>query len=136
MAKGTLKMARTEGNAALLGIAFLGVKDIFSADNSSPQTTEINAKHRASTLMKWVNVASIESLGMIFILASATPRGSKRWPIIGGLLGLLVTYAQYLYAKAEGLKSSEPVTEQVGPAGGVTSTTNPAPAQRIRARQW
>jgi len=109
-------MARTETDAAVFGIAFLGVKDIYSADNSSPQTTEINAKHRAPTLMKWVNIAAIESAGLIFVLTLTAPRGHRKFPILGGLLSLMVTYSQYVYAKACGLKSSEPVTEDFGPA--------------------
>lgn len=112
-------MARTESDAIALGVAFLGVKDIFSADNSSPQTTEINAKHRVSTLMKWVNIASVECIGLILVLVSASPPGHKRWPLVGGILGLTVTYSQYLYAKACGLKSMEAPTEtfDTGPRG-------------------
>lgn len=104
-------MARTESDAALLGIAFLGVKDIYSADNSSPQTTELNARKRAPTLMKWVNIAALESAGVIILLTSAAPRGHKRWPLFGGLLALGVTYYQYLYAKRCGLRSVESGTE-------------------------
>lgn len=105
-------MARNETDAALLGIAYLGVKDIYSADNSSPQTTEINAKHRVATLMKWVNIAAVESLSIVLILAAAAPRGHKRWPFFGGMLALIVTYGQYLYAKACGVKATDqPVTE-------------------------
>lgn len=104
-------MARNETDAALLGIAFLGVKDIYSADNSSPQTTEINARHRVSTLMKWVNIAAVESIGVVLILTAAAPRGHKRWPFVGGMLALVVTYGQYLYAKMCGMMSDEPPTE-------------------------
>ena len=105
---------RTETDAALLGIAYLGVKDIYSADNSSPQTTEINAKHRVATLMKWVNIAAAESAAIVLILSAAAPRGHKKWPFFGGALALVVTYGQYLYAKACGVKSSGPVTEDFG----------------------
>lgn len=104
-------MATTETDAAVLGIAYLGVKDIYSADNSSPQTTEINAKHRAPTLMKWVNIAAVESAFVVLLLTLASPRGHKRFPFLGGVLALVVTYAQYIYAKAEGLRSMEEVTE-------------------------
>ena len=76
---------RTEADAALLGIAFLGVKDIYSADNSSPQTTELNAKKRAPTLMKWVNIAAVESAGVVVLLTAAAPPGHKRWPLFGGV---------------------------------------------------
>lgn len=104
-------MARNETDAALLGIAYLGVKDIYSADNSSPQTTEINAKHRLASLMKWVNIAAIESLGIVLLLSAAAPKGHKRWPFLGGVLALVITYAQYLYAKACGMVSNEMPTE-------------------------
>lgn len=101
----------TETDAVALGVAYLGVKDIYSADNSSPQTTEINAKHRATTLMKWVNIAAAESIAVVAVLMSASPRGHKKYPFIGGLLALIVTYGQYVYAKGCGVKSQEPVTE-------------------------
>lgn len=104
---------RTEGDAALFGIAYLGVKDIYSADNSSPQTTEINARHRASTLMKWVNVAAVESAVVIWLLSLTAPRGHRRFPLLGGMLALFVTYGQYLYAKAEGIaKAGEAVVTE------------------------
>lgn len=111
-------MARNETDAALLGIAYLGVKDIYSADNSSPQTTEINAKHRVATLMKWVNIAAAESLSIVLILAAAAPRGHKRWPFFGGILALIVTYGQYLYAKSCGVNSAEAPTEDFSPSPG------------------
>jgi hypothetical protein len=108
-------VARTETDAAMVGISYLGVKDVYSADNSSPQTTEINAKHRAPTLMKWVNIAAVESAGIVLVLMIASPQGHKKYPLIGGSLALAVTYGQYLYAKAEGMKSTETGTEDFGP---------------------
>jgi glutathione S-transferase len=104
-------VARTEADAALLGIAYLGVKDIYSADNSSPQTTEINANKRAPTLMKWVNIAAVESLAIVALLTAAAPKGHKRWPSLGGLLALVVTYGQYIYAKNCGLQNGGESTE-------------------------
>lgn len=107
-------MARTETDAAIFGISYLGVADLFSKGNSSPQTTEINAKHRAPTLMKWVNIESVESLFLIAVLSLTAPRGHRRWPIFGGLLSLAITYGQYVYAKACGINSTEPGTEDFG----------------------
>lgn len=104
-------MARNEVDAVAFGVTFLGVKDIYSADNSSPQTTEINAKHRVATLMKWVNIAAVESAGLILLMTSAAPRGHRRWPFMGGVLSLVITYAQYLYAKRCGMQSNEVGTE-------------------------
>ena len=103
---------RTEGDAALFGIAYLGVKDIYSADNSSPQTTHLNAHKRAATLMKWVNIAAAESIAVIWLLAMTAPKGHKRWPLLGGTLALVVTYGQYVYAKSCGLKEGGPTTEE------------------------
>lgn len=106
---------RTETSAIAFGVAYLGVKDIFSTDNSSPQTTELNAKKRAPTLMKWVNIAAAESVGLVGCLALASPRGSRHWPILGGIAGLAVTYGMYVHAKQCGLKSREEGTEDYGP---------------------
>lgn len=102
---------RTETDAALFGICYLGVADLFSKGNSSPQTTEINAKHRVATLMKWVNIESVESLFLVFVLSLTAQPGHRRWPIFGGLLSLIITYGQYLYAKACGMASNEEGTE-------------------------
>ena len=45
------------------GVAFLVsagiVYEIIAAACSSPQTTEINAKSRSDTLMKWVNLGCV-----------------------------------------------------------------------------
>lgn len=106
--------ARTEADAALFGIAYLGVADLFSKATSSPQTTELNAHKRAPTLMKWVNLGGIESLFLIGILTAAAPRGHKKWPVLGGTVSLAITYAEYVYAKNCGLKSMEPGTEDYG----------------------
>ncbi len=106
---------RTEGDAALFGIAYLGVKDIYSADNSSPQTTELNAKKRAPTLMKWVNIAAVESAAVVLLLAATAPPGHKRWPLFGGALAMFVTYMQYVHAKMCGLRSTEDGTEDYAP---------------------
>lgn len=104
--------ARTETDAAMFGIAYLGTGDIFSKGTSSPQTTEINAHSRAPTLMKWVNISAAESLFLVTILTAAAPPGHKRWPFFGGVTSLVVTYSQYIYAKRCGLESTEPGTEE------------------------
>lgn len=107
-------MAREVSDAALFGIAYLGIKDIFSTDNSSPQTTELNAHKRAPTLMKWVNIGAVESLGLVLVLTLAAPSGHKHWPLMGGLASLAITYGLYLYAKECGVKSNAPATEEYG----------------------
>lgn len=104
-------MARTEGDALLFGVSYLGVADLFSKGTSSPQTTELNAPKRAPTLMKWVNISAVESAGLIAVLTIAAPPGHKKWPIFGGALSLAITYFQYVYAKQCGMQSMEPGTE-------------------------
>lgn len=102
---------RTAADATLFVVSYLAVKDIFSTDNSSPQTTELNAAKRAPTLMKWVNIAAIESIGLLALAIAAAPDGSKQWPLLGGTAGLLVTYAMYLHAKQSGLNTPGGATE-------------------------
>lgn len=103
-------------DAAVIGVSAAIVYDVFSTTNSSPQTTEINAKARSKTLMKWVNIGAAQALLFIFILVCAEPPGKKWRPLLGGGLGMILIYAQYVYAKACGLKSTEPGTEDYSSA--------------------
>ena len=105
----------TDANrSGTVGIAILvaaaTVYDITAAVNSSPQTTEINAKARARTLMKWVNIGTAQA--MLFVLiAAAADRRNRAVIFWSGSLAAGMLYAQYLYAKACGLRSVEPGTE-------------------------
>lgn len=98
----------TTGIAILVAAAT--VYDITAAINSSPQTTEINAKARAKTLMKWVNIGVVQSLLFVF-LAAASDRRNRAAIFWSGMLASVLIYGQYLYAKACGLRSQEPGTE-------------------------
>lgn len=93
--------------------------DIIAAACSSPQTAEINAHARASTLMKWVYIGLAQVV--LFAILGAIiekQRGKPVWPpLAGATLGGGLMLGQYLYAKRAGLSSSEPGTE-----------TTPAPA--------
>lgn len=107
-------MAVVEGTAAGHGVAFLVagglMYEAIAAACSSPQTTEINAASRADTLMKWVYLGIGQ--GAILILIAAAIDERHRAAILGG--GVLVgvgMYAQYLHARAAGLRSSAPGTE-------------------------
>lgn len=124
-------MARTEADAGLFGISYIAIADIFSKATSSPQTTEINAKKRAPTLMKWVNLGAAESVFLVLILIAAAPNGHKRWPLLGGLTSLSITYAEYVYAKKCGLNSDEPGTEDYGSSAAVR---NPSSRSYARSR--
>lgn len=107
-------MARSETDATSIGVAAAVVYDVISATNSSPQTTEINAKKRAATLMKWVHIGLVQAGLFILIMTVAEPPGKKWRPLTGGVLAMVLLYGQYVYAKACGIKSQEPGTEDYG----------------------
>lgn len=90
--------------------------DIISATNSSPQTTEINAKARGATLMKWVHLGLAQ--GALFVALGAWleyKSGGDPWaPVVGGGLAAVLLYGQYQHALKAGLASSGPGTESYG----------------------
>lgn len=96
------------------GVAFLVgaglVYEIIAAACSSPQTAEINADKRATTLMKWVHVGLVQSVGFI-ALAAAIDRQHAPAIIAGGSIAGVLMYGSYLHAKAAGLASTMPGTE-------------------------
>lgn len=103
-------MDHNSGRGGWFLVSAAVVYDIIAATNSSPQTTEVNARHRAATLMKWVNIGTVQALGFIFLAAIGDRK--NRGPILaGGILATIAMYFQYIYAKACGLGSSEPPTE-------------------------
>lgn len=101
------------------GVAFLVsygiVAEIIAKACSSPQTLEINARARAGTLMKWVNIGVIESVAVIVIAAwidTKVPGQNHTAAILwGGFLAIGVTYGEYLYGKKSGLANAGPSTE-------------------------
>jgi hypothetical protein len=104
-------MTRSDSDAAVIGISAAVVYDVISATNSSPQTTEINAKARSSTLMKWVHIGLLQALLFVGIMVAAEPAGKKWRPLVGGGIAAVLLYAQYVHAKNAGLNSSEAGTE-------------------------
>ena len=76
----------------------------------SPQTTEINAKTRADTLMKWVHIGVGQAA--IFVVAAAIiDRRNSAAILAGGVTAGVLMYLQYVHARTAGLRSSEPGTE-------------------------
>src|SRR5215469_1708576 len=98
-------------DAISIGVSAMVVYDVISATNSSPQTTEINAKKRAASLMKWVHLGMAQAVFFILILTVAEPPGKKWRPLLGGALGVSLLYGQYVHARNAGLQSAEPGTE-------------------------
>ena len=108
---------RSDTDAAVIGVYAAVVYDVISATNSSPQTTEINARARAETLMKWVKLGLAQAALFVAIGVAAEPPG-KRWrPLIGGGLAMALLWAQYVHARNAGMQSAEPPTESYEPRG-------------------
>lgn len=96
------------------GVAFLVsagvVYEIIAACCSSPQTTEINASSRAETLMKWVNLGTLQAAAFVGI-AAYLDRQHAPEIIAGGGAAIGLLYFQYAHAKQAGLSSNKPGTE-------------------------
>lgn len=101
-------MNRGFGLAALIGIYAALVLDVFSSTNSSPQTTELFASERASSLWRWVKLGAIVSIAFVALAAYIEYKdkntGDKTWlgPIIGGTVALLIMMAMYSHALTMG----------------------------------
>jgi hypothetical protein len=96
------------------GVAFLvsagSMAEFIAKACSSPQTVEINARSRAPTLMKWVNVGLIEGAGLA--LVAIVVDAQYRVPLLlGALAEGIITLAEYLHAKRAGLSSVQLGTE-------------------------
>lgn len=105
----TLAMDGGDGVAFLVSAGL--VYEAIAAACSSPQTMEVNAKARASTLMKWVHLGVGQAA--LFVLLAAWVDKRHRTPILlGGGLAAFLMYGQYVHAKQSGLKSCQPGTEQ------------------------
>jgi hypothetical protein len=83
--------------------------DIISATNSSPQTSEINAKKRAPTLMKWVYIGLIQAAG--FGILGAIMDEDTWPPIMGVTLASVILWIQYHHAIQAGLNNPAGGTE-------------------------
>ena len=86
-------------DAVAFGVAADLVYNIFSATNSSPQTTELFAGDRAATLWKYVKLGGVQSAVLIGIMAY---RSGSAWPIIGGGLAGVFMWAMYTHALKAG----------------------------------
>lgn len=101
------------------GVAFLVsygiVAEIIAKACSSPQTAELNAGVRAATLMKWVWIGVAESVAVILVAAwidSKVPGKNHTSAILGGgIMAIVITLSEYVYAKNTGLRNGGPATE-------------------------
>lgn len=107
-------MVRSDSDAAVIGVSAAVVYDVISATNSSPQTTEINARARSKTLMKWVNIGLAQAALFVGIMVAAEPRGKKWRPLLGGGIAMLLLWVQYRHARDAGMASNAAPTESYG----------------------
>ena len=105
-----LEKLAAEGSGTAFLVSAGIVYEIIAAACSSPQTTEINAKSRSGTLMKWVHLGLVQAAG--FVIAAAVFDRVHRTEILwGGGVAAALMYGQYVHARDAGLKSSAPGTE-------------------------
>ena len=109
-----LELSGPAGNGTAFLVSAGIVYEIIAAACSSPQTTEINAGARASTLMKWVHIGQAQAA--VFIGAAAWIDREHRVAILaGGLAAMGIMEGLYVHAKQSGLDSGGAPTESYGP---------------------
>lgn len=103
----------TNNNKSVAFLVSAGlVYEVIAAACSSPQTLEVNAKIRAGTMVKWVNIGVAQAA--LFVGAAAVLDRENRWAILlGGTTAAALMYVQYMHAKRAGLASDEEPTEDV-----------------------
>ena len=105
------QLAGQVGNGPAFLISAGIVYEIIAANVSSPQTTELNAKDRAETLMKWVHIGQLQSAGFIAV-AAGVDRGHRPAILAGGITAMVIMELLYLHARTAGMASVLPGTEE------------------------
>jgi hypothetical protein len=92
-------------NIVAFGVAADLVYNIFSATNSSPQTTELFAGDRADTLWKYVKLGAVQSAVLVGVMVvGGGPSGA--WALAGGLLSAGFMWAMYRHALVAGMNGA------------------------------
>lgn len=92
-------------DAALLGIWATFALDVYSTLNSSPQTTELFADERESSLMFWVRVGSVVAVaGGV----AGTIRSGSAYPVVGAVAVTLMMFWFYRLAVKRGQGQDRP----------------------------
>lgn len=90
--------------ALALGVYANLAYQIYSATNSSPQTTELFAADRADTLWKYVRLGGAQVA--VFAVAGSLLKRSP-WPLIGGGAAALFMHLMYLSALRNGSRQGQ-----------------------------
>lgn len=96
-----LNGAAAGGLALLVGVYADLAFNLFSAMNSSPQTTELFAGDRADTLWKYVKIADVAAAAF-GVLGWALTGFASIGPLLGVLLVVGVMHAMYAHALKAG----------------------------------
>ena len=88
------------GRPAVLFGVYAGLAyEVFSATNSSPQTTELFAGDRAETLWKYVRLGDVQ---VIAFGAFASFLDRSLWPLLGVAASGIVMHGMYRHALRAG----------------------------------
>jgi hypothetical protein len=95
------------GDAIAFGVAADLTYTIYSATNSSPQTTELFAKDRSATLWKYVRLGTAQAVVLIGTMAWRAWAGGGGlarafWPAAGGVSVGVMMYMMYAHALQAG----------------------------------
>jgi hypothetical protein len=94
--------------ALVIGVYATLMLDFFGSVTSSPQTTELFAKDREETLMKYVYLADAGG----FIIGGAMSLVDKSiWPLIGTTMIAVPMHLLYVHAAKTGKNLDPPKTE-------------------------
>lgn len=98
--------------------------NLYSATNSSPQTTELFAGDRAETLWKYVRIGHVQAIGL-GLFGSLLDR--SWWPLLGTISIGGIMHGMYRHALAAGRGMAHP-------AGADPASSNGAAAVVTRGR--
>jgi hypothetical protein len=88
--------------AVAFGVAADLVYNIYSATNSSPQTTELFAGDRAETLWKYVKLGGWQAAALVGIMALRGGRETGLWALAGGAVAAVFMHLMYRHALIAG----------------------------------
>lgn len=97
--------------AIVLGVYMTLALDLFGGITSSPQTTELFAKDREGTLMKYVYIA--DAGGLIIGIGASIVDGTP-FPLIGAALICVPMHFMYVHAAKVGKNMEPPKTASQG----------------------
>lgn len=112
MARGGVGLKANPVAAMLYMVTVDASLNVFSAQNSSPQTTELFAKDRKETLMKYVYIGDATTVGL-GVLASVI--AGSWWPLGGALTVALFMHFLYVHAARKGQEPGEKPPQSVSP---------------------